>query len=433
MPTARIASARPALISAALGAVLVALAMTIPRVGNDNVHVHWPPLHADWMPRFGPMSILAFAVGIALWIGFPPLARRLSWPRLMVATYAATWAWIMALAYVDGPDGLSRVFDRSGEYVYDAQRVTSIPHMLSTYVDRIPMNSVDHWHTHAAGHPPGALLCFVLLDRLGITSHLWIGIITVSIGATAVMAVVLALCALGGEHLAQRAAPWLVLAPTAIWMGVSGDALFTAVGAWGLCFLVLSGTRHRPTYAVLGGMLLGLCVYLSYGLTLLALPALAVIWLTKSWRVLPWAVAGALMVAALFTLAGFSWWDAYPVLVTRYYDGIASQRAYGYWVWADIAAWTFTVGLATWAAFPSIPAAIRRRDPLAVLALAALTAIVIATLSGMSKAEVERIWLPFTLWIVVLPALLPRTWHRPLLLSQVILALVIQSLVLTRW
>jgi len=111
---------------------------------------------------------------------------------------------------------------------------------------------------------------------------------------------------------------------------------------------------------------------------------------------------------------------------------MASERAYWYWVWADIAAWTFSVGLAVWAA---IPTALRRvkSNPLAQLAAAAMVTIVIATISGMSKAEVERIWLPFTFWILAIPAFLPRRWHRPLLVSQVVLALVVQTLLLTRW
>ena len=54
-------------------------------------------------------------------------------------------------------------------------------------------------------------------------------------------------------------------------------------------------------------------------------------------------------------------------------------------------------------------ASIKRRNPLATMAVACLIATVLADLSGMSKAEVERIWLPFSLWIVVLPALLPRS------------------------
>ena len=110
------------------------------------------------------------------------------------------------------------------------------------------------------------------------------------------------------------------------------------------------------------------------------------------------------MVAA-FWAAGFTWWEAYPVLRERYYEGVGGERPYQYWVWADLAAWTFTVGLATWAAFPRMWTYARRRTPLAVLALTGLVCIAIATLSAMSKAEVERIWLPFTLWIVTVPAL----------------------------
>jgi len=433
MPPARFAPARPAALSAAVGGILVAAAIVVPRIHDNRVRVYWPPLHGDWMPRFGLMSLIAVALGLLLWSVLPGLCTRLSWPSFLLTAYAATWSWIMALAYVDGPDGLRRVFDRNGEYVYDAQRVDSIPHMLRTFVDHIPVGSADQWHTHVAGHPPGALLFFVLLDRLGLTSNLWIGIIIVSIGATAVVAAILALRVMGNERLARRAAPWLVLAPSAIWMGVNGDAMFTAVAAWGLCLLAIAAKTGRRVPAVAAGVLLGLCVYLSYGLVLLALPALAVLWSCRAWRPLPWAVGGALAVVALFTLAGFSWWEAYPVLVDRYYDGIASDRPYDYWVWANLAAWTFTVGLATWAAFPALPNEIKRRNPLAIMAAACLLAIVVADLSGMSKAEVERIWLPFTVWIVALPALLPRTWQRPLLLSQVIIGLVVQHLVLTRW
>ena len=432
MLATRSVSKRAAVVSAVCGAVLVAGAMFIPRV-LENVHVYWPPLHGDWMPRFGPLSLLAIALGLLLWLVVPPLAARWPWRSLLVSAYAATWAWIMALAFVDGPLGLSRVFDRKGEYVYDAQRVTSIPHMLRTFVAHIPADAPDNWHTHVAGHPPGALLFFVLLDRLGITSHLWIGIIIVTLASSAVVAALVALRVMGNESLARAAAPWLVLAPSAIWMGVDGDALFTAVAAWGLCLLAIAAKTGRRSPAVAAGVLLGLSVYLSYGLVLLAVPAIAVLWICRAWRPLPWAIGGAVGIAALFTVAGFSWWEAYPVLVTRYYDGIASQRAYSYWVWGNLAAWTFTVGLATWAAFPAMAASIKRRNPLAIMAFGCLIAIVFADLSGMSKAEVERIWLPFTLWIVALPALLPRSWQRPLLLSQVVLALVVQHLVLTRW
>jgi hypothetical protein len=148
---------------------------------------------------------------------------------------------------------------------------------------------------------------------------------------------------------------------------------------------------------------------------------------------MPWAVAGALIVAATFWAAGFAWWEAYPVLHERYYAGIAAERPYGYWVWADLGAWTFTLGLATWAAFPAPIRLARTRSADAVVVTSALGAVVVATVSGMSKAEVERIWLPFTAWVLAAGALMPLSWRRALLVSQVITAVGVQAFLLTRW
>jgi hypothetical protein len=49
----------------------------------------------------------------------------------------------------------------------------------------------------------------------------------------------------------------------------------------------------------------------------------------------------------------------------------------------------------------------------------------------MSKAEVERIWLPFVVWAVVACGTLPhpRRW----LLAQALLALAVNHLLLTVW
>lgn len=467
--TDRLKSGRAALLSAAAAVVLVGASIIVPRATGEEVEVNWPPLHADWDPRIGLLTIPAVLIGVLLVVVLPRLAAASSWRRTLLLGYAGVWLWTMAVAMTEGPSGLSRVFDvveRPGEYVYDAQRVDAIVPMLRTFIDHIPMDSVDNWRTHVAGHPPGALLFFVLVDRLGVTDPFWIGVVVVSIGSTAIVAVLQTLKVLGSERLARAALPWIVLAPVAVYMGVNGDAVFTAVAAWGLCLLAIATRvpRHRVTAGIGAGLLLGFCVYLSYGLVLLGILALAVLWVGRSWRALPWALGGAFAVVAVFTALGFAWWEAYPVLRERYYDGIASDRAYSYWVWADIAAWTFTVGLAVWAAFPRAVAALhgafgrrfllspdrweetsdevvrddaaaspRDRTVLAALAAAAILTILAATLSGMSKAEVERIWMPFTIWVVALPLLLPQRWHRPLLASQVVVALLVQHLLLTRW
>jgi hypothetical protein len=426
-------SPRPAVLSASAGLLLVVASVVVPRWLDEDVRVHWPPLHADWDPRFGLLTVPAIALGLLLVGALPHLARSLRWGALLATACATTWLWIVAVALTEGADGLARTFERRQEYVYDAQSVGSIHTMLQTFVDRIPMDAPDNWYVHVAGHPPGALLYFVGLDRLGITDPFWIGLVCVTIASTAIVAVLITLRTLGSEPLTRSAMPWIVLAPSAVWMGVNGDAVFTAVAAWGLALLAVAAVHRRALPALGAGLLLGYCVYLSYGLPLLGILALAVLVIARTWRPLPWALGGALLVAAAFTLGGFAWWEAYPVLRERYYDGIASERAYSYWVWGNLAAWTFTAGLAVWAAFPTAVRAVRERNVLAVLAAAAALTIVAADLSGMSKAEVERIWLPFTIWIVALPALLPERWHRPLLASQVLLALLAQQLLLTRW
>jgi hypothetical protein len=68
---------------------------------------------------------------------------------------------------------------------------------------------------------------------------------------------------------------------------------------------------------------------------------------------------------------------------------------------------------------------------LAVLVWAALGALLAADLSGMSKAETERIWLPFVMWLLAAGALVRevRVW----LAAQAVVALLLNHLLLTGW
>jgi hypothetical protein len=59
--------------------------------------------------------------------------------------------------------------------------------------------------------------------------------------------------------------------------------------------------------------------------------------------------------------------------------------------------------------------------------------VLAANLSQMSRAEVERIWLPFVPWLLVSCALLPDRWLRPGLALQLVTALVVQHLLFTGW
>ena len=53
-------------------------------------------------------------------------------------------------------------------------------------------------------------------------------------------------------------------------------------------------------------------------------------------------------------------------------------------------------------------------------------------MSMLSKAETERIWLPFTIWLTAAGALLPAV-HRWWLALNVVGALVLNSFILTNW
>jgi hypothetical protein len=428
-------------VAAAL--LLVAAAMLVPWLAGWQVFVDFPPLHATWRPRFGPGTVPAVAVG-ALAVGYGSrIAARMRWRWLLLVAFAVGLAWLVGLALVDGLDGLGAVLDLPSEYLGTAREVSDISALLERYIAHIPLDSDDNWPTHVAGHPPGALLFFVGLVRLGLGSALAAGLVVTVIGATTPVAVLVALRRLGAEAEARVAAPFLVIGTAAIWVAVSADGMFAAVAAWGWCALAFAATARRwftvAGWAVLSGVLLGCCVMLSYGLPLLGVLAVGILVIARSWHPLPWAAGAALAVVLVFAAGGFAWWDAYPVLVERYWAGIASDRPFGYWVWGNLAALVLSAGPIVGASI--MLAASRVKSVLAagevrvvtLLVTAAAVTVLIADLSGMSKAEVERIWLPFVPWLLLGTALLPERARRPALAVQVVAALVIQHLLATPW
>jgi methylthioxylose transferase len=115
-------------------------------------------------------------------------------------------------------------------------------------------------------------------------------------------------------------------------------------------------------------------------------------------------------------------------------QGVGGVRPYSYWLFGDLATVVVAAGLASAAGigrvlrFPW-----RENRAVVLLGCAFLLAIVAADLSGMSKAETERIWLPFTLWLPATAALLPRGDRRGWLAAQGVVALLINHLLLTGW
>ncbi|WP_424858169.1 hypothetical protein [Streptomyces sp. SAI-170] len=440
-------------------ALLVTAAVLVGRHLQDTRHtlfVNWPPLLADWEPHLGPGTPAALLVAAAVVAYGPTLAGRLSWRALLAAAWATGLAWTLSLALVDGwHRGIAEQLTTRSEYLRSVGRFDDIPATLRDFTAHILIDAPDNWPAHVAGHPPGATLTFVLLDRIGLHGGGWAGMWCITVGATACLAVLVAVRALVGEDPARRAAPFLVLAPAAVWMGTSADAYFAAVAAWAVALLAVAVTGGPAGWAAGSGLLFGLACYLSYGLTLMAFLGAAVLLLGREGvraRPLPLCglfLAGLAVVPAAFTLAGFDWWEAYRLLVTRYHQGAGGVRPYGYWVWANLACAVLIVGPATVAGLRRAGAALRGRCSatvaearragaallgrarLAVLVSAAVLAVLVADLSGMSKAETERIWLPFALWLLSSCAFLPRP--RAWLAAQAVLALLLNHLLRTGW
>ncbi|WP_051717884.1 hypothetical protein [Streptomyces megasporus] len=401
----------------------------------DTLLLRWPPLYARWEPHVGPgtPAALTFAA-LAVAYG-PPLAHRLPWRRLLLVAWGGAMAWTWSLALVDGwRHGVAGQLTSKHEYLRSVDDVHDIGATLRTFTDHILLDAPDNWPAHVAGHPPGALLTFVGLDRIGLAGGGWAAAWCVTVGTSATVAVLVTLRTLCGEGTARRAAPFLVLAPAAIWVGVSADGYFAAVAAWAVALLALSAGRavRAPRAVALGsGLLLGWTFYLSYGLTLMVLPAVAVLVVARTARPVPYVLLGTVPWVVVFTAAGFWWYEGYTTLVERYYQGAAGVRPYSYYVWANLAAQVAVVGAATVAGLRR--AAEVRRGALVVLLAGVLCAVLVADLSGMSKAETERIWLPFTLWLLPAAALLPERGRRWWLGAQAASALAVNHLFITGW
>lgn len=449
-------ASRKEIVAVAVGVLLVAAAFVIPHLnlgvvtplinaspGRIRQFADTAPIFGWWEAHVGWGTVPALVIGAAVVLWGPAVAQRVPWRSLPWAAWATACAWAFSLAMIDGwQRGFAGRLTARHEYLRQVPTVTDIPHALRTFSERILDYQPDSWITHVSGHPPGALLTFVWLDRIGLGGGAWAGLLCLLVGSSAAAAIVVAVRALAGEATARSAAPFVAAAPTAIWVAVSADGYFAGVAAWGIALLAMAvgGTARWPLLAATGaGLLLGWGLFLNYGLGLMALPALAVLMCAPDWRAAARAAIPAVVVViaivGVFAVMGFWWFDGYHLVQERYWQGIANDRPFQYWGWANLAAVVCAIGLGSVAGIGRVfdITAIRRRPGLPMVLLGALLAIVFADLSMLSKAETERIWLPFTVWLTAAGALLPPQSHRWWLGANVAGALLLNHLILTNW
>ncbi len=433
--------ARGDLIAIGVAVALVGISSLVGfQLARDGRHLYlgFPPLAAGWMPHVGPGTPVAIAVALSVVRYGPAVAERMTWRPLLWSSWAVSVLWTFGLAMIDGwQAGVAGRLTTDQEYLFNVPQVGDIAAMMRTFSDHILTDQQVFWTTHVGAHPPGAFLLFVWLDRVGLGGGGAASTAVILIGASACAAVAVALRAFDGEQTARSVLPFSVLFPGAVWVGVSADGMFAAALAWSVALIALGATRrgHRADLCSLaGGLLLGYTLYLSYGLALAVPIALLPVAVTRRWRAGGVALAGAALVAAAFTAAGFWWPTGYHDLRIIYAESAAKDRPYLYFLLADLAAFACVIGPATIAGLRRLATTPRAiPTPAALLVAASAAAELAADVSGLSKAEVERIWLPFGVWLVVACALLPGRHRRRWLAAQALLAIGINSFLFTTW
>ena len=321
--------------------------------------------------------------------------------------------------------------------------VDDVGALLRTYVDRIPLDSADNLPVHLAGHPPGAVLVFVGLVRLGLESYLAAGLVVVAVAATVPAAVAVTLDRLGARWAARTALPFLVLGPSAVFMAVSADAVFAATAAWGMAALAGAGAAPRPWR---GGP------WRCCG----AAPRLVPHGVLRAGAARPARPRGAARLAGHGAPAGHDGRGtagvALPSCSPSCRSGSRGGRrtpfstnGTGRASPTDAPAGTgcsatsaalllcagpmLAAGLGAGAAPPPSPRPPDRGPgrPGGRARLAGVAMVAVADLSLMSKAEVERIWLPFVPWLLLSVVWLPPRWQRWGLVAQGVVALLLAA------
>ncbi|MGE2724552.1 hypothetical protein ACQI4C_07460, partial [Mycolicibacterium pulveris] len=266
-------SLAPEWVAVAVGVALVVAAFVLPRLNigvtplinaspeRFEAFAGAAPIFGWFEAHVGWGTVPAIVIGAAAVLWGQRIAGQLRWPAVLWLTWATACAWAFSLAMVDGwQRGFAGRLTARHEYLRQVPTVTDIPEAVRSFASRILDYQPDSWITHVSGHPPGALLTFVWLDRIGLGGGVWAALLCLLVGSSAAAAILVAVRALASEDMARLAAPFVAVAPTAIWIAVSADGYFAGVAAWGIALLALAvrRTARWPVLASAGaGLLLG--------------------------------------------------------------------------------------------------------------------------------------------------------------------------------
>ncbi len=436
IPTVR---RRPTVVALAAWVLLVLTAVVWGRhlLPGGSLNANAPPFMGHYrlsLRALVPGALFAVAA-VAL---LPTGCRRLPWRLLLPVSTVAAAGWAVALAIWDGHASLGSPISRATEYLAALPAVGDDPAgFLGGFAEDVAHRRLP---VHVNGHPPLMVLVLWVWDRLGAVGPGWAAGLMIGAGASSVAALAIVLRELGDEAAARGALPFLVLGPFAITVATSADAFFLGAAAWAAAALAVGLRRQAWPMLAVAGLLAGALPYLSYGLLPYAAVLLAVGWLAvrqPGWwrslspahrRALPGAfVAGFIVVPALLTVGGFWWFDGAAATHQAWQLGRGDDRPYLYSFVADFAILAVLVGPAT-----AVAATRRPRMVAATVAAASLISLLVLALVGITRLEVERIWLPFAPWLVLVTSAMPAR-RRGWLVANAACALVFQTLVYDVW
>jgi hypothetical protein len=372
------------------GLALTALAR---RIGM-RVGVPGAPFTGEYRFKVEVGTLLAPAVALGVLAAVRAGAvERLPWRRLLGVAYVSHLAWALALAVVDGGNGLAYPIANGNEYLRDAGAVGDGPaSFVRHFVDNAP-----HYSVATRTHPPAPVLLLWLLRRLGVARPSTIGLVVTALGCVTVPAVAIAMRSLCGEVAARRLLPVLVLAPYAVWVAVSMDAVTAALCTVAIALGVI-GTepRRRPWWALSAGAVLGVAALFSYAVGWLAATLLVVCFVRRRATTIAFIGTGALAPLALARVLGFVWPDGLTAAQADWSLRVGPHRSWLLWALLDVVVLVVACG-------PHVVTAARRvrRTPGWPFLVGAGIAVLFAVGSGLARGEVERTWLPFFPWLLV--------------------------------
>jgi hypothetical protein len=419
-------------------AAMVAAAVILAGVALQATGAELGTAAAPFVMAYSPRATLYALPAVALLAAAVAFAPRLvASPRstagFAVSVFSVALGLGLALAAARrGPDGWSHVFDLGPGGSFEAKNeylpgLPALEHGAWFFLDRFA-EMVPSMPVNVGGHPPGLMLVIHMLgiDTPGRLAALCIA----SAAACAPLAYVLARTLGHPEPVARSAGLLTAMSPVVLLFGTtSADAVYAATGLVAAALLVAGRTWLRIAgFAAFALATLGTWALLAIGAWA------ALVAGQREDRRAGLEVAGGCAIAVLVAnvaLAAVFGYDAIGTLLATeglYRNSVASIRPYAFWVLGSPVAWGVMLGPPIAAA--ALVAVTRRRPEAVALAVVLL----IASVMGFTKAETERIWLPFAPLACVAAASVvrPSALRAPLALLAV-QALAVELIFDTVW